>query len=250
MTACPSTRVLLLLLALASLGTSALVAMSLMGKPGAPAGPDAPVVAPGAARAGQAMVEPGAIDPPILGQVPAFSLLERSGATVDSRTLGGKAWIAMFIFTRCAGACPAMTSRMYSLQESLKPLPEWERTRLVSVTVDPEHDTPPVLAERARISLSDPSHWLWLTGPRAVIWDLSRQGFKLSVEDAANDPAMPIAHSQKFVLVDPRGRIRGYYDGLGEDEQQIQYERERLIRDLRRVLAEPGPAGSGGEAQP
>ena len=135
-------------------------------------------------------------------------------------------WIANFIFTRCAGPCPALTSQMYLLQKDLKSHAKWDDIRLVSFTVDPEHDQPAVLAERARLSLADPDHWLWLTGTRAQIWQLVEKGFLLPVGENANDPTSPILHSQKFVLVDPAGMIRGYYDGLDEAE------RDRLKRDL------------------
>ena len=163
--------------------------------------------------------------PPVLGQVPPFSLTERSGRTVARDDLAGRPWIADFIFTRCAASCPAMTARMARLRREL---PEGS-ARFVSFTVDPAHDTPEALARYAA-SFGAGLDWLFLTGSEADLHRLSRDGFKLAVDAApppgTATPEEPILHSTRFVLVDGRGRIRGYYDGFDEESMA------KLRRDL------------------
>ncbi|NIP95270.1 MAG: SCO family protein, partial [Akkermansiaceae bacterium] len=143
-------------------------------------------------------------------------LTDQDGGSFGSADLHGKVWIADFIFTRCAGTCPMQSAEKAKLQEELKAHPARDEIRLVTFTVDPEHDTPPVLAEYARAHRADPSHWKFLTGPRGDLWNLSANGFKMDVADDAGNEKMPILHSSRFVLVDRAGRLRGYYDGLEE----------------------------------
>jgi len=165
--------------------------------------------------------------PPVLGEVPPFSLVNRDGRTVTRDDLAGAPWIADFVFTRCAASCPMMTDRMAKLAKDLD-LGEAgaARLHLVSFTVDPGHDTPAVLAAYANRYKAPPA-WLFLTGPQEALHHLSRDGFKLAVAPAGGPADEPILHSTRFVLVDARGRIRGYYDGF--DQESI----ERLERDLR-----------------
>jgi protein SCO1 len=181
--------------------------------------------------------------PPVLSALPDFSLVNRDGATVTRGDLAGAVWIADFVFTRCPGPCPLMTRRLAELGPRLPP-----GVRRVSFTVDPDHDTPQVLAGYAA-GFGAPDSWLFLTGPRHEIWDLAAGGFKLAVADAAAmvdtpdvaDAAAgeateqgPILHSTRFVLVDGRGRIRGYYDGFEPGDL------DRLVREARAVAKEPG----------
>ncbi len=149
---------------------------------------------------------------PVLGQVPGFSLLERSGSTVTADDLAGKVWIANFIFTHCAGPCPLLSAQMASLQEKLKRQP---RVRLVSVTVDPERDTPRVLSDYALRFGADRARWLFLTGEKEAVYRTVREGFHLPMsEDETSDQ---IVHSLRFALIDPRGNVRAYYDGTDPD---------------------------------
>lgn len=219
-----SQRVLLVLLSLASVGAILLVALNVFRK-------DVHSSTPQPVLRGGAVME-DILSPPVLLAAPEFELIDQSAESFGTRQLKGKVWIANFVFTRCAGPCPVMTSHMAALQFELAGHPQWNDIRLLSISVDPDYDTPAVLAERARIALADPEHWRWLTGARQQVWTLISEGFKLPVgEDAAN-PDMPILHSQKFVLVDRRGNIRGYYDALTE------YGREDLTRHLQQVLDE------------
>lgn len=157
--------------------------------------------------------------------VPDFSLTERSGRTVELKDLSGQIWIADFIFTHCAGLCPAMSANMKKLQDRLP-----SEVRLVSFSVDPYNDTPEVLTEYANRYGADPNRWLFLTGDPEAIQNLSIGGFKLALDPTSGTDAEPITHSSRFVLVGRDGHIRGYY---GTEEADAL---DRLIADVKNLL--------------
>jgi len=150
-------------------------------------------------------------------RIPEFSLTERSGRTISRADLEGSWWVADFIFTRCTGVCPLLTARMAELAQRLPDV------RLVSFSVDPDYDTPSVLSRYAEGAVPQggaPEQWLFLTGPRETLHGLIGSGFHLSVSAAAPSPAAEgelVTHSDRLVLVDPDGYIRGYYHGTEED---------------------------------
>jgi protein SCO1/2 len=146
------------------------------------------------------------------GAVPSFELVNQEAQPFGSAQLAGKIWIADFIFTSCPGPCPIISSRMSELQ---KPLAKTD-IHLVSFTVDPEKDTPEVLRAYAEKLHAQSKRWDFLTGSRAAIYALTRDGFKLAVSDGSDEGGMPV-HSTRVVLVDRRGAIRGYYDALAPD---------------------------------
>jgi cytochrome oxidase Cu insertion factor (SCO1/SenC/PrrC family) len=117
-----------------------------------------------------------------LAEVPDFVLRERSGQPVTKADLLGKVWIVNFIFTQCVEECPLATSRMARLQEAFTAEAD---VRLVSITVDPEHDTPEVLREYAKSFGAHPQRWLFLTGEKERIYRLAREGFRLGVFEAS-----------------------------------------------------------------
>ncbi|MCC7193652.1 MAG: SCO family protein [Phycisphaeraceae bacterium] len=190
---------------------------------------------------GGTLSEPGADDPPVLGVVPAFRLVERAGGVYASTELAGKVWVADFIFTRCAGTCPRMTQELSNLQTQLSTLPRWKEIRLVSFTVDPTNDTPDVLRDYADSYKADRRQWIFLTGSRQDLWKLTKEGFKLPVGEDTENLQMPITHSSRFALVDQQGRIRGYYDAF--DANVL----DQLKKDIDKVLAEVPPVA---ETQP
>lgn len=161
---------------------------------------------------------------PEYGPVPAFELTDQNGQPFTLDFLKGRPWIADFIFTSCAGTCPQMTERMAALQRRLP-----GELHFVSISVDPQRDTPPVLAEYASRYGADPVRWHFLTGSAEEIPRLVSQGFRLSYAEGT-DPAEPIVHSVRFVLVDPAGSIRGYYDST--DPAQL----DRLAADAGSIL--------------
>lgn len=171
---------------------------------------------------------------PVLGTVPDFALQERSGREVTRAEMAGAVWVANFIFTRCRTLCPLMTRRLAGLQDRLA-VGEAPGLRFVSFSVDPGHDTPAVLDGYARQYGASATGWLFLTGERSALYALIRDGFKLGVVQAPgadSDPNALITHSDRFVLVDARSRIRGYYSS-GDDAAV-----ERLVQDVQAVRGE------------
>lgn len=163
---------------------------------------------------------------PSLGAVPSFSLTSEQGKPVARTDYAGKVWIADFVFTRCGGTCPIMSSQMSKLAKKLADEP---LVRFVSFSVDPDHDTVEALAEYAKTYGADPARWTFLRGEREVIRVLASAGFKLAVEDGTPGDPEPILHSTRFVLVDRTGQIRGYYDGTSPDACK------HLVEDARRL---------------
>lgn len=154
--------------------------------------------------------------PPVLGVVPAFELTDEAGRPFGSRELEGRVWVASFVFTRCETVCPRITARMARVQDRARDLEP--ALRLVSFSVDPEHDTPARLAEYARAHRASPRMWSFLTGPSAAVRELVEKGLRVSMGEAP-DRASPaaISHGTPLVLVDGAGRIRGYYDPEAPD---------------------------------
>jgi protein SCO1/2 len=159
------------------------------------------------------------------GPAPEFELVDQLGRPFASTALAGQVWVADFIFTRCAGPCPLMTRRMAALVDTLGAR---SPVQFVSFTVDPDHDTPGVLREYARGFGADPDRWRFLTGLRKDLHAVSVGGFHLAMGEAEVDSTtelINVAHSTRFILVDQRGEVRGYYDG--EDPAAM----TRLARD-------------------
>lgn len=157
---------------------------------------------------------------PKLGTISDFRLASQNGETIGIDRLKGQVWIGSFIFTRCQGPCPMMSQKMARLQNELADVPNLKH---VSITIDPEHDTPPILLEYANKYHAKHERWLFLTGEKNHIIKLAVEAFKLP---AGEDPDM---HSTRFVLVDQEHKIRGYYDSgdpqaiskLGEDARRL-----------------------------
>ena len=159
---------------------------------------------------------------PVLGSVTPFSLISSEGKPFRLDDLGGKVWVADFIFTSCAGPCPLMSQKMARLQRTFRNVPA---LALVSFSVDPETDTPEVLSRYAGLLGANTDVWHFLTGEYEDIQKLAVEGFHLgSVEN-------PIHHSTYFALVDSRGDIRGYYDSNDSNAMQL------LITGIQLLLA-------------
>ena len=163
---------------------------------------------------------------PRLGTVPAVTLTSQHNTPVSLAELRGHVWVADLIFTACSGPCLRMTSQMHRVQKALTDV---DAFRMVSVSVDPGRDTPERLMWYADQALADHDRWLFLTGDMDDIRFLATDGFKLVVDHEAGDEPGGILHSDRFVLIDGDGSIRGYYDGL--DPASV----DRLVEDARRL---------------
>ena len=164
----------------------------------------------------ETMASPAAFDVlPRRIQVPEFSLTNQDGQPMSRGELKGSIWVAAFIFTRCSGTCPVMVDRMLEVDKALAGT---AGLRLVCISCDPEYDTPERLKQYMAASGIASARWSMLTGDRAVIQSLSRDGFKLSMIAAKDAPELKpvedVIHSQYLVLVDSEGWIRGYFAGL------------------------------------
>lgn len=158
--------------------------------------------------------QPAVPELPILQKVPAFSLTDRDGTVFSLDDLAGKPWVADFVFTRCPGVCPIMTQRMKDLVGDMPS----GLARYVSVSVDPTYDTPEILQAYAEKHDAGPD-WHFLTGPEDTVYSLIKEGFLLALDPSPRqEGAEPIVHSNRFVLVDGAGYIRGYYNSFNEEE--------------------------------
>ena len=157
------------------------------------------------------------------GMAPDFVLTDSNGDEFSSQKLQGKVWVADFIFTTCGNICPIMTQNMAQLYRSYKLMND---VSWVSISVNPETDTPEVLQNYAKKFDANPKQWHFLTGTRDNITDITVKGFKMGSVDE------PVFHSGKFVLVDRHMRVRGYYEGT-EDADIT-----KLFKDLAKLLQE------------
>ena len=162
-----------------------------------------------------------------IGTVPDFHFTTQEGKTLSREDLLGKVWVADFFFTRCPGPCPVMSSRMAEVSKELKKAKD---VRLVSVSIDPEHDTPQVLAEYASRLQADPTRWIFLTGPKKEIDEFTTKGM---LQVLATDPAGAPTHSTRFLVVDREGKIRSVRK---LDEPELV---QKLLIDIGGLLREP-----------
>lgn len=155
-----------------------------------------------------------------------FSLTNQNGETVTQEDFKGKVYVADFFFTTCPTICPKMTENMGELQKAFK---TDDRVMLLSHTVTPEIDSVPVLAEYARKKNVIDHKWHLVTGDKKQIFDLARRSY-LAVKMGSPEERYDMVHTENFVLVDQKRRVRGFYDGTDAEEM------ERLINDIRWLL--------------
>ena len=171
---------------------------------------------------------------PVLRTISSMDLVDQEGEPVNLQTFQGQPWFANIIFTRCPGPCARMTQKMRQLQEALPA--EASEVQLVSLTTDPDFDTPEVLSQYARKFQADTRSWKFLTGTKEEIVRVSTQEWLLVMlekgEAERESPNDIFLHSTLTVLMDGLGRIRGTYEIL--EEGQL----EEALADLQRLLQE------------
>ncbi len=160
---------------------------------------------------------------PAYGVVPNFTLTMQTGVPFRATSLDGKVWVADFFFTHCTGPCPMMSSRFRRIDKTFSGRSDF---KLVSLTVDPQRDTIPAIADYARMFNAEPDRWFFLTGPMSELNRLCRNVFLLGNVDGKLD------HSTRFVLVDRKRQIRGFY--ISGDSESMQ----QLVRDIQVLLKE------------
>lgn len=135
-------------------------------------------------------------------------MTDSEGHAFDSKLLVGKVWVADFIYTNCPGPCPLMSAKMHTLAQQIKNDADvW----LISISVDPQRDTPAVLNRFAHHFGGPTKQWTFLTGSPDTVHLLAYQTFHVG------DVIGKMDHSTKFALVDKRGEIRGYYSLFDPD---------------------------------
>ena len=155
-----------------------------------------------------------------------FTLIDQDGNPVTAADLRGKPWVASFIFTRCAMACPNLVKKIYDLNEQVDDVD----VRFVTITVDPVHDTVAKMKQYADIYEARPERWLFLTGDKGEVYRLIRHGFKVAAwEQFGTDrlPGFEFAHSLSLVHVGADGKVLGMYESGNEEE----------VQTLKRVLS-------------
>ena len=139
---------------------------------------------------------------PVYAQLPAFELTDSTGQAFRSSRLTHKIWVANFIFTSCTVSCPILSAEMAKIAERFG---ENEQVQFVSISVDPETDTPEILATYKKKIHASENRWHFLTGDKKKIINLMTAGFKLGFDGE------PVFHTDYFVLVDGERNIRGFY---------------------------------------
>ncbi len=166
--------------------------------------------------------DPGVPDPNLEDiAIPPFSFVNQDGKSVTQESLKGRVTIINFIFTNCPLVCPEMTGITAELVDRLKGTP----VQIMSISVDPDHDTPEQLKEFAQTFGADLSRWQFLRGEKRAVWDMVRSGLKFAIKE---DAALPVAlkdgssmanivHPPKLLLVGPDGRVLAMYYFRDED---------------------------------
>lgn len=167
---------------------------------------------------------------PIEGTVAPFTLTDQDGQPFGSTELQGRVWIADFFFTNCPGPCPRMSTLMSEIQRETADIGE---LRIVSITVDPERDTPEAMKAYGERYGAIDGRWHFLTGPRELLDRIARQDFKLFDVDGS------LQHSTRFALIDRQGNIRSFYT-TGEGGTYTQ-----LPGDIRKLIAQSDAGGKG-----
>ena len=176
---------------------------------------------------------------PVVGTVADFTLTNQDGKVTTLADLTNHVWVADIIFTRCAGPCPIITGHMKSLADAL---PKTSRARLVTLTTDPDFDTPAVMKKYGERFGADFSRWTFLTGTKAEIGALGGRSLKLSAvpvppADQANAADLFI-HTTIFVIVDKHAQWRGSFETVGDDVDWTNVQ-QRIVAAVRQLEREP-----------
>jgi protein SCO1/2 len=179
------------------------------------------------------MVNPELMKVGIGHRIGKFSLLNQNDETINLDEVRGKVFVVEYFFTTCGTICPKMTAQMTRVQKKFKGNNEF---KILSFTVNPEHDTVEVMKEYAEKHNAVDGQWHFLTGKKEDLYHLARNSFfVLKPAEAANlgDAGSDFIHTNNFVLVDQELRIRGYYDGTSISEVN------ELMEDIQILLNEP-----------
>lgn len=160
-------------------------------------------------------------------RIPDFKFTNQNGKTVTQKDYEGKIYVADFFFTTCKSICPKMTNNMAWLQEQLKNNP---KVMLLSHSVTPEIDSVSVLKKYALEKGVLDSKWNLVTGDKKDIYYIARKSY-LAVKTGKPEEMYDMVHTENFVLVDAKKRVRGFYDGTNLDQST-----EKGIKNVKQLL--------------
>ena len=169
----------------------------------------------------------------VFHKIPAFELVDQHGQKFTSAQTKGKIYVADFFFSRCGTICPKLSGSLSRVQDLFAENPD---ILIVSHSIDPQHDTPEVLKDYAKKYDAQAGKWYFLTGEKKAIYDLAIKGYKLPVADASDyDKNIKsvddtFIHSEKLLLIDKEGYIRGIYDGTFNADV------ERLLGEIKVLI--------------
>jgi protein SCO1/2 len=167
-------------------------------------------------------------------KVPDFKFVNQDGDTITNKDYLGKVYVVEFFFTTCPSICPIMSENLVKIQNKLKGN---ENFGIVSITIDPEHDTPQVLKEYAEEHKVTNPNWNFLTGDRKVIYDMANIGFGIFADEDETVPG-GFAHSGLFALIDKEGYVRSREDEFGNP---IIYYRGSIKQNISIIEGEEAP---------
>jgi protein SCO1/2 len=177
---------------------------------------------------------------PVIGSVADFTLTNQDGQSVTLADFTNHVWIADIIFTRCAGPCPRMTGQMKMLQNVL---PADSAAKLVTLTTDPEFDSPAVLKRYGQRFDADFSRWTFLTGTKSEIAALASGSLKLSAVPVKLEDQKSVAdlfiHTTIFVIVDKHAQLRGFFETGGDGVDWTNSVQPRLLLAVQQLENQP-----------
>ena len=149
--------------------------------------------------------------------IPEFTFTNQEGKPIGRAQMEGKITVVDFFFTSCPSICPVMSKEMARVNDMFRDEPQ---VQLMSISIDPEYDTPQILKKYADEHQAIPGKWHFLSGPKLETFQLARCGFVLPALDGNGVPD-DFVHSDKFMLIDEEGRIRGYYSGTTREQVDL-----------------------------
>lgn len=158
-------------------------------------------------------------------KVPDFRFTNQDSMTTNQSFIKNKVWVANFFFTSCPSICPQMTRNLTTVQAAFS---KDDNVRIVSFSVDPEHDSPNKLKRYAQRYGINAAQWQLLTGNKKDLYQFARKGLSVVATDG-DGGAGDFIHSDNLVLIDKEGHIRGYYDGTSRSEVK------KLITDIKKL---------------
>ncbi len=157
-----------------------------------------------------------------------FSFTNQNGKTITQKDYEGKIYVADFFFTTCGSICPKMTTNLVEVQKEFLHNP---KVMLLSHSVLPDIDDVPILKAYAERNGVIDSKWNLVTGDKKAIYTMARKSY-LAVKQGKPNELYDMVHTENFVLVDTKRRVRGFYDGTKKEEMT------RLIEDINWLLAD------------